>query len=181
MPFNFKKFDLECQGMTVEELHSQWHRYTRQISSSATSTAVSGLAIPFTAGLSTVGLAIASSGKLTPNPLQPPYHPTDRCFSSGIHNARKKRKIIEAHLNERGTTHHTRKRDVLPAVAFSGALGVSLIDVSGSGADFIIQQGCEAGKMFSETAVNVAIEPFATSAGMLVEHSYSKTTDKISR
>ncbi|KAK0715389.1 hypothetical protein B0H67DRAFT_645150 [Lasiosphaeris hirsuta] len=69
----------------------------------STSTAISGLLIPFTGGTSVVGIGVTA--------------PT-------IHNARKKRKIIEKHLNKHGTTHDTRKRDVIKGMAISSTVRV---------------------------------------------------------
>ncbi|KAJ4170986.1 hypothetical protein NW754_007129 [Fusarium falciforme] len=46
MPFDFKAYDEKCRGLTLEELQREWEHYTRLISGAATSTAVSGMAIP---------------------------------------------------------------------------------------------------------------------------------------
>lgn len=43
MPFDFKKYDAKCAAMNAAELQREWEHYTRLISGSATSTAVSGL------------------------------------------------------------------------------------------------------------------------------------------
>src|SRR6187551_3351394 len=99
MPFDFKKYDEKCRGLTPEELQREWQHYTRLISGAATSTTVSGLAIPLTAGVSMIGVGMAAPA---------------------IHNARKKREIIERHLQRHGTTQQTRKRDVVSSMALSG-------------------------------------------------------------
>jgi len=92
--------------MTKEQLHAEWDNYTREISAGATSTATSVLLSPLTAGISLVGLGISAPR---------------------IHNARKKREIIDAGLHARGTVHHTHVRDVVAPMAISGAIsGLSL-------------------------------------------------------
>lgn len=63
MPFDFEAYDKKCAGLTAEELQKEWNHYTRLISGGATSTAISGLAIPFTAGISTIGVALAAPGQ----------------------------------------------------------------------------------------------------------------------
>jgi hypothetical protein len=87
--------------MTAEELQKEWENYTRQISAGATTTATSVLLMPLTGGISAVGLGLSAPR---------------------IHNARKKREIIEAGLKARGTTHHTRTGDVLAPMAVSGII-----------------------------------------------------------
>ena len=72
MPFDFKKYDEKCAGLTAEQLQLEWNRYTRLITSASTSTAVSGAAVPVTFGVSAVGVALAAPA---------------------LHNARKKRTI----------------------------------------------------------------------------------------
>src|SRR5689334_16441358 len=124
MPFDFKKYDEKCSGMNPEELQKEWEHYTRLISGAATSTTVSGLALPFTAGVSVIGVGMAAPA---------------------IHNARKKREIIERHLQRHNTTHNTRAKDVLGSMAFSGTLGVLTLGVGSMGADAVAQQGAEHG------------------------------------
>ena len=101
MPFDYKNYQEKCNGMTAEELQKEWENYTRQISAGATSTATSVLLMPLTGGISAVGLGVSAPR---------------------IHNARKKREIIEAGLRARGTTHHTRTGDVLAPMAVSGII-----------------------------------------------------------
>jgi hypothetical protein len=120
MPFDFKKYDAKCAAMSVDELHLEWQHYTRLISGASTSTAISGIAVPFTLGVSTVGVAVAAPA---------------------IHNARKKRAIIEKHLQKLGTTHNTRKRDMLGPMALSSTVGVMTLGVGAMGADVIGQAG----------------------------------------
>lgn len=88
--------------MTAEQLQKEWENYTRQMSAGATSTATSVLLMPLTGGISAVGLGLSAPR---------------------IHNARKKREIIEAGLKARGTTHRTRTGDVLAPMAVSGIIG----------------------------------------------------------
>lgn len=75
MPFDFKEYQTKCDGMSTEQLHKEWENYTRQVSGGATSTATSVLFAPVTGGISLVGLGLSAPK---------------------IHNARKKREIIEA-------------------------------------------------------------------------------------
>ncbi len=96
MPFDFKEYQTKCDSMSTEQLHKEWENYTRQMSGGATSTATSVLFAPVTGGISLVGLGLSAPK---------------------IHNARKKREIIEAGLKARGTTHNTRKRDVIAPMA----------------------------------------------------------------
>lgn len=124
MPFDFKKYDEKCYGLSVEELQREWQHYTRLITGAATSTTVSGLALPLTMGVSTIGIALAAPA---------------------IHNARLKREIVERHLNRHNTTHVTRKRDVLGGAAISGTIGVVTLGVGTLGADAIAAQGAEHG------------------------------------
>ncbi|KAI1504800.1 hypothetical protein F5X99DRAFT_432562 [Biscogniauxia marginata] len=115
MPFDFKKYDEKCNGLTPEQLQREWDHYTRLIASASTSTAISGAAIPATTlGVSAVGIAVAAPA---------------------IHNARKKRAIIERHLRAHDTTHVTRGRDVLRSVAVSGAVGLATLDTGYAGVE----------------------------------------------
>ncbi|KAK3325936.1 hypothetical protein B0H66DRAFT_549795 [Apodospora peruviana] len=155
MPFDFKKYDQKCVGMSPEELQREWQHYTRLISGSATSTAVSGLAIPLTAGVSLIGVGMAAPA---------------------IHNARKKREIIEKHLQTRGTTHNTRKRDVLSGVAVSGTIGVVTLGVGSMGADAVATAGAEHGIsaiVENETAIKIVTHAALDGAGMGIEHMYT--------
>ncbi len=120
--------------MTAEELQKEWENYTRQISSGATSTATSILFMPLTAGISAVGLGISAPR---------------------IHNARKKREIIEAGLRARGTTHHTRTGDVLAPMAVSGIIGGLTLGLVPPGAsDFA---AVAAGRAIEIAATNTAL------------------------
>src|SRR5690554_593637 len=60
MPFDFEAYDAKCRGLTPEELQREWQHYTRLISGASTSTAVSGLAIPLTLGVSVIGVGMAA-------------------------------------------------------------------------------------------------------------------------
>lgn len=122
MPFNYKEFSAECDNMTVEQLNNEWNIYTRHISGGATSTAMSVGFAPFTLGASLLGLGLS-----TPR----------------IHNARKKRAIIEAHLQAQGTTHGTRKRDVMGSMALSGTVGGLVLGLAPPGAEAVGTLGAE--------------------------------------
>lgn len=116
MPFDYEEYQKKCNTLTTEQLHKEWENYTRQISGGATSTATSVLFSPLTGGISLVGLGLSAPR---------------------IHNARKKREIIEAGLQARGTTHNTRKRDVIAPMAVAGTLGGLTLGLAGPGADMI--------------------------------------------
>ncbi|KAF4498696.1 hypothetical protein FAGAP_5174 [Fusarium agapanthi] len=155
MPFDFKAYDQKCQGLTLEELQREWEHYTRLISGAATSTAVSGCAIPLTLGISTIGVAMAAPA---------------------IHNARKKREIIERHLNRLNATHKTRKRDVLGSMAVSGTIGVVTLGVGSMGADAVATAGAEHGIqsiVANETAIKLVSHAALDGAGMMVEHKHT--------
>ncbi|KAL3605073.1 hypothetical protein FPOAC2_00015 [Fusarium poae] len=139
----------------MEELQREWEHYTRLISGAATSTAVSGCAIPLTLGVSTIGVAMAAPA---------------------IHDARKKREIIERHLNRLNATHHTRKRDVLGSMAVSGTIGVVTLGVGSMGADAIATAGAEHGIqsiVANETAIKIVSHAAFDGAGMAVEHAHT--------
>ncbi|KAH6986975.1 hypothetical protein EDB80DRAFT_731205 [Ilyonectria destructans] len=160
MPFDFKSYDEKCNGLTPEELQREWQHYTRLISGAATSTAVSGIAVPFTLGVSTIGVAMAAPA---------------------IHNARKKREIIEKHLNKHNATHTTRKRDVLGSVAFSGTIGVVTLGVGSMGADAVATSGAEHGIsaiMENETAIKIVTHAALDGAGMAAEHAHTSRLKK---
>ncbi|PKS05111.1 hypothetical protein jhhlp_008478 [Lomentospora prolificans] len=160
MPFDFKAYDAKCNGMTPEELQREWQHYTRLISGASTSTAVSGLALPLTCGVSVIGVGMAAPA---------------------IHNARKKREIIEKHLNKHGTTHHTRKRDVLGSVAFSGTIGVVTLGVGSMGADAIAANGAEHGIsaiVENEMAIKIVTHAALDGAAMGIEHMHTSHTKK---
>ncbi|KAF4627018.1 hypothetical protein G7Y89_g11142 [Cudoniella acicularis] len=114
MPFDYIEYQKKCDSLTTEELQKEWENYTRQISGGATSTAASVLLGPATGGVSLLGLGFSGPR---------------------IHNARKKREIIEASLKTQGATHHTRKRDVLGPMAVAGAVGGVTMGLAGSGLD----------------------------------------------
>ncbi|KAF6813257.1 hypothetical protein CPLU01_14700 [Colletotrichum plurivorum] len=160
MPFDFKAYDAKCNGLTPEELQREWEHYTRLISGASTSTAVSGMAIPFTLGVSTIGVAMAAPA---------------------IHNARKKRDIIEKHLQKHGMTHVTRKRDVLGSMAVSGTIGVVTLGVGTMGADAVATAGAEHGiaaVVENETAIKVVTHAALDGVGMGIEHAHTSHLKK---
>ncbi|KAF4419456.1 hypothetical protein F53441_14429 [Fusarium austroafricanum] len=155
MPFDFKDYDPKRQGLTVKELQREWEHYTRLISGAATSTAVPGCAIPLMLVVSIIVVAMAAPA---------------------IHNARKKRKIIERHLNRLNATHHTRKRDVLGSMAASWTIGVVTLGVGSMGADAIATAGAEHGIqsiVANETAIKIGPHMALDRAGMIVEHEHT--------
>jgi hypothetical protein len=155
MPFNFEEYDQKCHGMDQEELQREWQHYTRLVSGASTSTAVSSLALPVTAGISMIGVGLAAPA---------------------IHNARKKRDIIERHLNKLGTTYHTRKRDVIWGVAVSGTLGVITLGVGAAGTDAIATAGAEAcipAIVENETAIKTVMHTALDGASMGIEHVHT--------
>ncbi|EUC28170.1 hypothetical protein COCCADRAFT_109852 [Bipolaris zeicola 26-R-13] len=139
--------------MSVERLRLEWNHYTRLITGSATSTTISGLAAPFTGGISLVGVMIGSTG---------------------IHNARKKRAIIDCHLARYEEQHKTRVRDVVGSMAFSGALGVATLGVGSMGADVALTEGIIHGVLDSTdgTEVKVATHIVADGVGLAIEHKH---------
>lgn len=154
MPFDFKKYDLKCTQMNPEQLQKEWEHYTRLISGAATSTTVSGLALPFTAGISVIGVGMAAPA---------------------IHNARKKREIIEKHLKNHSTTHNTRAKDVLGSMAFSGTLGVLTLGVGTMGAEQLAQVGAEQGIsaiVANDTAIKIGIHAALDGAAMAGEEAH---------
>ncbi|KAF6812098.1 hypothetical protein CMUS01_13140 [Colletotrichum musicola] len=160
MPFDFKAYDAKCNGLTPEELQREWEHYTRLISGASTSTAVSGMAIPFTLGVSTIGVAMAAPA---------------------IHNARKKRDIIEKHLQKHGMTHVTRKRDVLGSMAVSGTIGIVTLGVGTMGADAVATAGAEHGiaaVVENETAIKVVTHAALDGVGMGIEHAHTSHLKK---
>lgn len=160
MPFDFRAYDQKCAALTAEELQREWQHYTRLITGAATSTTVSGLALPLTLGVSSVGIAMAAPA---------------------IHNARKKREIIERHLQRHEARHVTRKRDVLGGAAISGTIGVITLGVGTMGADAVAQQGAEHGInaiVANETAIKVVTHAALDGVGMGVEHVH---TDRVKK
>ncbi|GKT46783.1 uncharacterized protein ColSpa_06964 [Colletotrichum spaethianum] len=160
MPFDFKAYDAKCNALTPEELQREWEHYTRLISGASTSTAISSLAVPFTLGVSTIGVAMAAPA---------------------IHNARKKREIIERHLQKHGTTHLTRKRDVLGSMAVSGTIGVVTLGVGTAGADAIATAGAEHGIsaiVENDTAIKVVTHAALDGVGLGVEHAHTNHLKK---
>jgi hypothetical protein len=134
MPFDYDKYQARCNGMSTEELQKEWENYTRQMSSGATSTATSILFMPLTGGISVVGVGLSAPR---------------------IHNARKKREIIEAGLKARGTTHHTRTADVLAPMAVSGIIGGLTLGLVPPGVDSAA--GVAAGRGIEIAATNTAL------------------------
>jgi hypothetical protein len=147
MPFDYVEYQKKCDSLSTEQLHKEWENYTRQIAGGATSTATSVLFSPLTGGVSLIGLGLSAPR---------------------VHNARKKREIIEAGLQKRGTTHETRKRDVMGSVALSGALGGLTLGLAGPGADMI------AGEAVGKGAEYMVAHAALDGAGATLEHAHDK-------
>ncbi len=151
MPFDYDEYQKKCDGLTIEQLHAEYENYTRQLAGGATSTATSVLFSPFTAGISLVGLGLSAPR---------------------VHNARKKREIIEAGLQARGATHHTRKRDVIAPMAVAGTLGTITLGLAGPGADMI------AGEVVGHGVEYAASHVVLDATGAIVEHKHDSRTHK---
>lgn len=147
MPFDFKEYQSKCDGMTTAQLHKEWENYTRQISGGATGTATSVLFAPVTGGISLMGLGLSAPK---------------------IHNARKKREIIEAGLKARGTTHNTRKRDVIAPMAITGVISGATLGLAGPAANAVAGQVVEHGIEYA--AAHVALD----AGGAVLEHQHGK-------
>jgi hypothetical protein len=157
MPFDYKKFSAECDVMSEVTLQKEWENYTRQIAGSATSTAISISAAPFTLGISFIGLGFSCPR---------------------IHNARKKRHIIQTHLEALDLTHHTRKRDVCGSMALSSAIGAATLGFAAPGADAVAAIGAEHAIMAIEesyTLIKVASHVVLDGIGEAVDEVYAKT------
>lgn len=145
MPFDYEQYQQKCDGLTNEQLQKEWDNYTRQIAGASTSTATSVLFTPLTAGVSLIGLGISAPR---------------------IHNARKKRAIIEAGLNARGETTNTRKRDVIAPMAIAGTLSGLTLGLAGPGADML------AGEAVGKGAEYVVAHAALDGAGAVMEHKH---------
>jgi hypothetical protein len=147
MPFDFKSYKLKCESLSTEELQIQWQKYTREIASGTTMASTSVVFAPLTAGISSIGL-VGSTPKM--------------------YNARKKRQIIDAELEQRNMAHHTRKRDVFFSVATAGTIGVLGLGLAPVGSEML---GAVAGEKGVEYAVShVAVDV----AGGVVEHKHDE-------
>lgn len=114
--FRFDEFDALCGELDGEQLQLKWQHYTRALSAASTSTAVATLAAGPTGGVSMIGALLAG-------PL--------------IHNARKKRQIIEHHMSIRGIEPETRNKDIYGPMGFSAVLGGATMGVGSLGAELL--------------------------------------------
>lgn len=114
--FKFDEFDTLCGELDGEQLQLKWQHYTRALSAASTSTAVATLAAGPTGGVSMIGAMIAG-------PL--------------IHNARKKRQIIERHMRTKGIEPETRNKDIYGPMGFSAVLGGATMGVGSVGAELL--------------------------------------------
>ncbi|KXJ87572.1 hypothetical protein Micbo1qcDRAFT_208188 [Microdochium bolleyi] len=151
MPFDYEDYDAKCALMSADELQRQWNHYTRLISGGATTTTISGVAAIPTGGVSTIGIVYAGPA---------------------IHNARKKREIIDRHFARLGGVHRTRKRDVLTGVVFSGTVGMASMGTGSWGAENIMEHGVD--KAY-EKAVEAVTEASLGATGMMLEDVYMGT------
>ncbi|KAH7324412.1 hypothetical protein B0I35DRAFT_161448 [Stachybotrys elegans] len=155
MPFDFEAYDEKCNGLTQEQLQREWNHYTRLITGAATSTTISSIAIVPTLGVSIIGVALAAPS---------------------IHNARKKREILDRHLQRLGTRHETRTRDVLGSMAFTSAINVLTLGFSTMGASQISEIGAEyaiSAIIENEVATKAVTHAAFDGAGMLVEKAHT--------
>lgn len=114
--FKFDEFDSLCGELDGEQLQLKWQHYTRALTAASTSTAVATLAAGPTGGVSMIGAMIAG-------PL--------------IHNARKKRQIIEYHMSIKGIEPETRNKDIYGPMGFSAVLGGATMGVGSLGAELL--------------------------------------------
>lgn len=145
MPFNYAEYQNKTSQMSTEQLQKEWENYTRQIAGGATSTATSVLFSPLTAGISLMGLGLSAPR---------------------IHNARRKREIIEKGLQERGSTHDTRTKDVVGSMALSGAISVATLGLAGPLAD--AAAGEAVGKGAEYAVAHLALD----GVGEAIEHKH---------
>jgi len=159
MPFDFDDYDKKCSQLLPEQLHIEWNHYTRLISGSAASTTIAGSAVVFTAGVSLIGVAIGSAG---------------------IHNARKKRSIIERHLARYREKPTTRIKDVMGSAAFNGAVGITTLGLGTLGAEKVIELGIEHGVFggAAETGVKVATGVVVNGVNVAADDRYHKGKKK---
>ena len=131
MPFDYKKYDQKCSQMTTLKLQEEWEHHTRVIYGASTSTAVSGLALPLTGGISAIEIVL---------------------HAPVLSKAEKKLAIIDRHLKRHDTTRRTRKRDALSGIVSVVTLGM------GGPASFITEQIAERviGAVVSKTAIEIA-------------------------
>jgi hypothetical protein len=151
MPFDYVQYQQKVNTLSTEQLHKEWENYTRQIAGGATSTATSVLFSPVTGGVSLIGLGLSAPR---------------------IHNARKKREIIEAGLQLRGETHNTRKRDVIAPMAVAGVISGLTLGLAAPGAEML---GAEAGAKGMEYVVaHAALD----GTGAILEQKHDDHTKK---
>lgn len=129
MPFDYEAYSQKCSTMTAPQLQLEWENYTRQLAGGATSTGLAVAFSPITAGVSLVGLGVSAPR---------------------VHNARKKRDIIQKYLIAQGATHNTRKRDVALPAAISGTIGGVTLGLAGPGADLLGGVAAEKGAEYCE-------------------------------
>ncbi|KAI3399515.1 hypothetical protein diail_6537 [Diaporthe ilicicola] len=132
--FKFDEFDVLCGELDGEQLQLKWQHYTRALSAASTSTAVATIAAAPTGGVSMIGAMIAG-------PL--------------IHNARKKRQIVEHHMSIRGLAPETRNKDIYGPMAFSAVLGGATMGVGSAGAELLAVD--TATKVMSHAAIDAGV------------------------
>lgn len=132
--FKFDEFDTLCAELDGEQLQLKWQHYTRALSAASTSTAVATLAAGPTGGVSMIGAMIAG-------PL--------------MHNARKKRQIIERHLKSKGIEPETRNKDIYGPMGFSAALGGATMGIGSVGAELLAVETMT--KIVSHAAIDAGV------------------------
>ncbi|KAG9231970.1 hypothetical protein BJ875DRAFT_353295, partial [Amylocarpus encephaloides] len=116
MPFDYARYQQKVNHLSTEELQLEWENYTREIAGGSAGTASSVVMAPLTGGVSLIGLGLSAPK---------------------IHNARKKREIIEAGLKSRGADHTTRKRDIAAPVAITAGVSVLTFGLATPGAEML--------------------------------------------
>lgn len=96
--YKFVEFDAQCSELDADQLQLKWQHYTRALSAASTSTAVSTLTTRPTGAISMIGAMIAG-------PL--------------IHNASKKRDIVQRHMESKGSAPDTRNEGIYGPAALS--------------------------------------------------------------
>jgi hypothetical protein len=147
MPFDYNEYQQKCNTLSTDQLHREWENYTRQIAGGATSTVTLVIFSLVTGGISLIGLGLSAPR---------------------IHNARKKRAIIEAGLQARGATHNTRKRDVVAPIAIAGTISGLTLDLAEPGADII------AGEAVGKGAKYAISHAALDGTGALLEHKHDE-------
>ncbi|GKT48476.1 uncharacterized protein ColSpa_08657 [Colletotrichum spaethianum] len=120
MPFDPEAYRLKCAEMPDDVLLARRSHYVRRLASSATGAALHTAAGGFTFGLTW---------------LLVPYD------AARIHNARRKRRILEEHALDRGLAVETKRGDVLVPMAAGLALGAVAFEGAAACAELLVDGG----------------------------------------